>query len=160
MVYVPIVTVETGKKQRGVVLVLGLIFMAIVSGLTISSINNSTLIEEISFNTQETAYVKQGSENAAAISLSNGTWVNKSLRIMDDPSSPEFPSYDISFESDQNLSATSKLSSYRELVPGYTIDVESDISFIRMEIESDSELSSVEIDSKMTYGYMRLGAGG
>ncbi len=148
------------REQQGVVLVLGLIFMAIVSGLTISSINNSTLIEEISFNTQESAYVKQGTENAAARSLTNTTWVNTALRIMDDGSTAQFPNYDITFDTNTQLTATSTLSAFREVVPGYTIDTESDISFIRLQIDSDAELSTIDIESRMTYGYMRLGAGG
>lgn len=147
------------KSHEGVVLVLGLIFMAIVSGLTISSINNSTLIEEISFNTQEIAYVKQGAENAAALSLTNDEWINKTLRIMDNDTVNDFPTYDITYASDSDMTATSKLSAFREMVPGYTIDVESDISFIRLEIETASELNSIDMDSLMTFGYMRLGAG-
>lgn len=146
--------------QGGVVLVLGLIFMTIVSGLTVSTINNSTLIEEISFNTQESAYVKQGTENAAALSLSNSTWVNRALRIMDQGEPEQFPSYDIQFDSDADITANSTLSSYRELVPGYTVDVDSDIAFIRLQIDADASLSTVDMSASMTYGYLRLSAGG
>lgn len=148
------------KRQRGVVLILGLIFMVIVSGLTISSVSKSSLVQEISFNTQEDAVVRQGAENAAAISLSNSSWVNKSLRIMDDYDNNDFPVYEIPFENDALLSAEAKLSSYRELVPGYTIDVDSDIAFIRMQIDSDANMQKIDLESNLTYGYMRLGAGG
>ena len=134
--------------------------MVIVSGLTISSVNKSTLVQEISFNTQEDMVVRQASENAAAISLANDAWINKSLRIMDDYDNNSFPSYDIPFENAELISADSKLSAYRELVPGYTIDVESDISFIRLQIDSDATMDTVDLESNMTYGYMRLGAGG
>jgi len=139
---------------------LGLIFMAIVSGLTISTINNSTLIEEISFNTQEIAHLNQMTENVAALSLGNSSWVNRALNVMDEGNAVEFPTYEVQLEYNSGVTATTSLSAFKEIVPGYTVDSESDLSFIRLQIDSDTTMSSLDMSSKMTYGYMRLGAGG
>ena len=145
------------RQQNGAVLVVSLMLLLVLTMLAISGTENTITVQGVVNNTESESYAFSVGETAIADTLSNDTAVNEALKYVDSPPTGDGATETITFQ-ESGVSATTQLSSFKDLIPGNTINLGSDLIYIRL--QADSEATAKNTEKRLTHAFVRIGAGG
>jgi PilX N-terminal len=121
-------------KQSGIVLFTSLVFLISLTLLAVSGMQSSIMNTRLASNAQDINIAFQSAESANAFSISQMAWVNEALTNLGGLTTHKVDLQNSKIEAISNMKAST------QQLPGYSMDVDSGITYYQLEVDSTATL--------------------